>query len=81
VDARGDRGAIGLKRRKLSSGETVALATMNTVVMIAGIGVFYAIVIHGLSINQMLAVVLPFALLAFGWMALVRRIFRLRRSS
>ena len=59
----------------------LALVTMNTLVLFASLGMFYAIVIRGVSTNQMLVIVNLYALLAAGWLVAILRVFRPRASN
>jgi hypothetical protein len=70
-----------LKRTKLAPSAVTALVVANTIVMLAGIGVFYLIIVRGISTNQMLAVVLPFLVLASAWFMLILLFYGRSRSN
>jgi hypothetical protein len=54
---------------------------MNTVIMVAAVGMFYLIVVRGISTNQTLVVTVLFLSLSLAWLAALRRAFGQGRSN
>lgn len=53
---------------RMSTGEVVALVSVNTVIMVASVVLFYLVVIYGLSTNETLAAALIYVGLAGVWL-------------
>jgi len=61
-------------KARMSTREVVALVSINTVIMVASVVLFYLVVIYGLSTNETLIAVLIYAALSGVWLLGLRAI-------